>query len=344
MTETEFKNEIKKGLSGGYLFYGDEDFLKYNYAIQAKNSILDGVFDEFNHYVLYPENYSPEALRDAITTAPMMAEKKLVELRAFSPKSLKADELEKFLSVLALLSEYDYTVLIVRTAKDGFDPGRLPKAPSELYKKMESYLTPVAFDFPREERIRTWIARHFAAEKIQLTPALADELVRVCGHDMWALTREIEKLCVYLHAGGRDTLAASDVENVSCHTIEYDTFALSNAITDGKRAEAFETLRRQKLDRQQPILLLSSVIRIFSDMLLVKIFAEANYPSAVIASKMKMHEFKVTKYLKTVARIPREKLEEAVRLCREADLEFKSGAASFIPLEKLICAAMNAVR
>ena len=80
MTETEFKNEIKKGLAGGYLFYGDEDFLKYKYAIQAKNSILDGVFDAFNHYVLYPENYSAEALRDAITTAPMMAEKKLVEL------------------------------------------------------------------------------------------------------------------------------------------------------------------------------------------------------------------------------------------------------------------------
>ena len=344
MTETEFKNEIKKGLAGGYLFYGDEDFLKYNYAIQAKNSILDGVFDAFNHYVLYPENYSAESLRDAITTAPMMAEKKLVELRAFSPKSLKADELEKFLSVLALLTEYDYTVLIVRTAKDGFDPGRLPKSPSELYKKLEVYLTPVAFDFPREERIRTWIARHFAAENIQLTPALADELVRICGHDMWSLTREIEKLCVYLHAKGRDTLALSDLENVSCHTIEYDTFALSNALTDGRRADVFETLRRQKLDRQQPIMLLSSVIRIFSDMLLVKIFAEGNYPAQKIAGVMKTHEFKINKYLKTVARIPREKLEEAVRLCREADLELKGGTPGFIPVEKLICAAMNAVR
>lgn len=344
MTETEFKNEIKKGLAGGYLFYGDEDFLKYNYAIQAKNSVLDGVFDEFNHYVLYPESYTPEALSEAITTAPMMAEKKLVELRAFYLKSLKADELEKFLSALSLLREYDYTVLIVRTAKDGFDPGRLPKAPSELYKRLEEYLTPVCFDFPQEARIRTWIARHFAAEQIAVTPQLCDELVQVCGHDMWALSREIEKLCVYLHAKGRDTLAPSDLDHVACHTTEYDTFALSNAITDGKRADAFETLRRQKLDRQQPILLLSSIIRIFCDMLLVKIFAEGGYSQAQIASKMKMHEFKVSKYLKAVAHIPREKLEEAVAYCREADLEFKSGTANFVPVEKLICAAMNAVR
>lgn len=344
MTETEFKNEIKKGLSGGYFFFGDEDFLKYNYAIQAKNAVLDGVFDDFNHYVLYPENYTPEALTDAITTAPMMAEKKLVELRAFSVKSLKAEELERFLDALALLKEYDYTVLIVRLAKDGFDPGRLPKAPSELYKKLEASLTPVCFDFPQEARIRTWIARHFGAEGISVTPQLCDDLVRVCGHDMWALSREISKLCHYLHAKGRDALAPSDLDTVVCHTIEYDTFALSNAITDGKRADAFETLRRQKLDRQQPILLLSSIIRIFCDMLLIKIFAEGGYPQAQIAKVMKMHEFKVGRYLKAVARIPRERLETAVALCREADLEFKSGAANFIPVEKLICAAMNAVR
>lgn len=344
MTETEFKNEIKKGLRGGYFFFGDEDFLKYNYAIQAKNSILDGVFDEFNHYVLYPENYTPAALSEAITTAPMMAERKLVELRAFSPKSLKAEELEKFLGVLSELKDYDYTVLIVRLTRDGFDPGRLPKAPSELYKKLEEHLTPVCFDFPREERIRTWIARHFGAEKIAVTPQLCDELVRVCGHDMWALSREIDKLCAYLHAKGRDTLAPSDIDAVVCHTIEYDTFALSNAITDGKRADAFETLRRQKLDRQQPILLLSSIIRIFSDMLLVKLLAEGGCDQSRIASRMKMHEYKVGKYLRAVAKIPREKLEEAVRLCREADLEFKSGNASFIPVEKLICAAMEVVR
>ncbi|MBO5110503.1 MAG: DNA polymerase III subunit delta [Clostridia bacterium] len=344
MTETEFKSEIKKGLKGGYFFFGDEDFLKYNYAIQAKNSILDGVFDDFNHFVLYPETYTPTALAEAITTAPMMAEKKLVELRAFSVKGLKADEMEKFLSALELLKEYDYTVLIVRLAKDGFDPGRLPRSPSEAYKKLETYLTPVCFDFPREERIRTWIARHFGAERIAVSPMLCDELVRVCGHDMWALSREIEKLCIYLHAKGRDTLSPSDIQEVSCHTIEYDTFALSNAITDGKRADAFETLRRQKLDRQQPILLLSSVIRIFCDMLLVKIFAENGCDQSAIATRMKMHEFKVGRYLKTVSRIPREKLEEAVRLCREADLEFKSGVSGFIPVEKLICAAMEAVR
>ena len=79
-------------------------------------------------------------------------------------------------------------------------------------------------------------------------------------------------------------------------------------------------------------------------MLLVKIFAEGGYPQAQIAKVMKMHEFKVGRYLKAVARIPRERLETAVALCREADLEFKSGAANFIPVEKLICAAMNAVR
>ena len=86
MTENEFKQELKN-LHGGYLFFGDEDYLKHSYAKEVKKLILDGSFDEFNHIVIYGEDFSPSNLINALATLPMMAEKKLVEIRGVDFKS-----------------------------------------------------------------------------------------------------------------------------------------------------------------------------------------------------------------------------------------------------------------
>ena len=113
MTENEFRQELKK-LDGGYLFYGNEDYLKYSYSKEIKKLVLDGTFDEFNHIVLYGEDFSPSSLMDAIATMPMMSDKKLVEVRGVDFKSLKKDEWDDLADALSHLKEYDHTVLIVR--------------------------------------------------------------------------------------------------------------------------------------------------------------------------------------------------------------------------------------
>ena len=41
----DFRRSLKKGLSGGYFFFGDEDYLKHSYAKEVKKLILDGSFD-----------------------------------------------------------------------------------------------------------------------------------------------------------------------------------------------------------------------------------------------------------------------------------------------------------
>ena len=39
MSSDEFRQEIKKGLSGGYLFFGDEDYLKMNALDSARKAV-----------------------------------------------------------------------------------------------------------------------------------------------------------------------------------------------------------------------------------------------------------------------------------------------------------------
>ena len=340
MTEAEFRQELKS-LSGGYVLYGEEDYLKFSYSKEARKHVLDGMFDEFNHIVIYGEDFTPFGLSNALATLPMMSEKKLIEVRGVDFNSLKKDEIKELEDALSTMEENSsHTVLIIRADSNFFNPGRLPKAPSELYKMMSKYLKMVQFDFPAPARLRTWILKHFAQWEISINPDLCDRMVDICGHDMWALSNEIEKLCAYAKMNNMTEIGYNDIENVCCKTVEYDDFRLTNALVDKNKDLVFETLRRQKATHEPPFAILSSVIRLYMEMYLVSVHFAQGMNKSQIASAIGIHEFKVGKYINSISGVNPKKLERAVELCREADVKSKSysNMVSYIPVERLVSA------
>lgn len=74
MTDTEFRDAVKKGkLSGGYLLFGDEDFLKNRYAADMCKAVAGDEFAEFNIIKLDAAETSPARLEEALAGYPMMA-------------------------------------------------------------------------------------------------------------------------------------------------------------------------------------------------------------------------------------------------------------------------------
>ena len=337
MTESEFRQELKN-LSGGYLFFGNEDYLKYSYSKEVKKLILDGSFDEFNHIIIYEEDYSPATLLDAMATMPMMADKKLVELRGLDFKSLKKDELTELCDVLSHINEYDHTVLIIRADVSGFDSGRLPSRPSEMYKSLTKYLKPVELNFPSASRLRTWIQRHFTQGKIVIEPELCDYLVEICGHNMWSLSNEIAKLCAYASRNGLAAVNRESIDAVCCKTVEYDDFQLTNMLLEGSKTAVFETLKRQRLNHEPPNLILYSVIRMYTEMYAVMRQSKMGMSKERIATSLKIHEFKVGKYLNRISKMSPQRIERSLELCREADVSSKSASnvTGYIAVERLI--------
>lgn len=337
MTELEFRNELKN-LSGGYLFFGDEDYLKFSYAREAKKNTLDGSFDDFNHVVIYGEDYTPSALCSAFATVPMMSDKKLVELRSLEFKSLKKDDLKLLEEVLSTLIEYDHTVFILRADSHLFDAGRLPSRPSEIYKMLTKYLTPVEFSFPNQSRLRSWIGRHFVTGKIEFDLSLCDYLVEICGHSMWNLSNEIEKLCAYAKFYNLSSLKKEDIDKICCKTIEYDDFQLTNALLSGQKDLVLETLRRQRLNHEPANVILASIVRMYAEIYAVSRQNALGMTKDKIASALKIHEFKVGKYLAKIAKTSPARIERALELCREADLKSKSylNASAYVALERLV--------
>lgn len=336
MTEAEFRQELKD-LKGGYLFYGDEDYLKLSYAKEVQKRVLDGAFDDFNHIVIYGEDYSAPELSGAIASLPMMAEKKLVEVRSLDFKSLKKDEILALGEALEALEDCDHTILIMRADSHLFDAGR-PKAPSELFKLLTKHLTPVEFSFPVPARLSSWILRHFSEGNISFSPELCDYLVDICGHSMWTLANEIDKLCAYAGANSINTIDKKIIDLVCCKSIEYDDFQLTNMLLDGNNALVFETLRRQKLNHEPANVILFSVVKMYTELYAVSRLYQAGMNKAQIASTLKIHEFKVGKYLTRISRSSPARIERMLELCRDADLQSKSlqNLDTYGALERLI--------
>lgn len=339
MTESEFRAELKS-LHGGYLFFGGEDYLKYTYSKEVYKRVLDGTFDEFNHIILYGEEFTPAVLSQAIGALPMMAEKKLVEVRCVDFNSMKKDTLLALCDVLSTLGENEHTVLIIRADNDFFSAGRLPNNPSEIYRSLTKYLTPVEFEFPTPARLRSWVLRHFSDNGVEFDQSLTDKLVEVCGHDMWSLSNEIDKLCAYISETGKGALTKADIENVCCKTMEYDDFQLTNALLAKDKKLVFETLHRQKMTHEPPFTILASIVRMYSELLLVQRLISRGLTNPQIKDATGIHEVKISKYRRAITGENPKKFKRAQELCLEADVKSKSqsNVTSYIAVERLISA------
>ncbi|MBQ7378487.1 MAG: DNA polymerase III subunit delta [Clostridia bacterium] len=336
--EIDFRREIKSAPRPCYFFFGEEDYLK-NAALKLARTTLGGdpAFDIFNYTVIDGREYTADKLLDALAPPPMMADRKLVILQDIDLIGIKQSDFQELCTALSALEDYDYNTLIITTAADGFAPGNLPKRPSAQLSALAELAVPVQFDRSTPAKLAAWAQKHYAAHGANASPEVAAYTVDYCGRDMFALAFEIDKVACYALSHGRTEINRSDVETVATPANEYGAFAFANAITEGRRAEALQILDDMKFRRIEPLIIMGEIIGIYSELLSVKTLADKGYSAPEIAAELKMNEYKLARYLKSVRNISTARVRATVCAAALADAELKSGAKGYAPLEKLIC-------
>ena len=154
MKSDDFRREMEKGLSGGYLFFGDEDYLKLHSLSAARESVCpEPSFALFNDMKIDPLSLTPASLIDALTPLPMMADKKIVSISGLNFKLMRPEEIEGLCEVFEMLDEYDFNVLIISVPEGGIDEGYLPRTPSKLLTRLSESLKLVQFESPSEIKL-----------------------------------------------------------------------------------------------------------------------------------------------------------------------------------------------
>lgn len=336
--EADFRREIKTAPRAGYLFFGEEDYLKA-FAVRTAREIIspDPTFAFFNEMRLDATDFSPQKLIDALMPMPMMADKKIVTLTGLNFNTMRQSDLDGLCDALATIDDYDYNLLIVVAAADCLDPGYLPKRPSSVLTKLSEHLTPVQFDRSSPAKLSAWLEKHFAHNGVSASPSFCASMIEYCGRSMFSLSSEVDKLSFYVLSQNRTQPTDADLRLVCTPASEYDAFAFANALMDGRRDTALAILSDYKFRRVDPIIILSDVIRVFCDMEAIFFLSKSGLSVPDIASQTKIHEFRVGLYLKSLNRTPDGRLRRAIDACAAADATLKLSPQGYTALERLIC-------
>ena len=100
-------------------------------------------------------------------------------------------------------------------------------------KKLAEIAVPVQFDRVTGAKLNGWVSKHYTQNKLLADAQVCAFTVSYCGTDMFRLASEIDKISCYVLSRGRDRVTPDDVRAVGCTTVEFDAFALANAIIAG---------------------------------------------------------------------------------------------------------------
>lgn len=338
MTETELKAAIKSGLTGGYLLFGDEDYLKKFYLTKMRESVLadcpPGLLD-FNLISLTLEDGDFSKLENAIAAPPVMAPRKFVEVIPPNAAAWKEKERRLIGEILKDLEGMPDTVLCMLCPKDTLEAGTAKK-PNATYKALTASLKPVQVSLQTGEKLRRWAMRHFAEENIGIPDAVCAFLLSRCAPDMMTLTKEIDKVICYVKAHGRDNVTKEDVEFVTSQCIREDAFGLANAVLAGDRTAALYALDVYKKRKEAPSVILYSLSAVMSDLLTVATLADGGADKAEIVRLTRMHEYKAGIYMRAAADFGTPRIAAALSRCLKADRLLKSMDLGYIPLERFV--------
>ena len=336
--EDEFRRMCGKNLSGAYLFFGDEDYMKVHATALARRAVCqDEALSLFNEMKIDVMDYSATAFVNALTPLPMMSDKKLVIVNGLSLHTLARNrELEAFFDVLPNISEYDYNVVIISVPAGQLDEGT-PKKPSEHLKRLGEYLTLVRFDTYSGSKLVSWVAKHFEHEGVVATPDVCSYLIERSGRSMYALSNETQKLSYYALSQGRTNITRRDVDDVAVAEISIGAYDFANAIMDGRTRDAMDALYVLKFQRIQPNILMAEVTGTICDLVAIKKLSEEGQTSGEIAGILGINEYRVKIYSAAARGKSMSGLQRALRLCTDADRALKNSGFGYSEIEKLIC-------
>ena len=321
MKLAELQAELAEGhVRPAYLLAGSEALLRDDALASLEEAVLSAGARDFNFERLEAGEVKPGRVEEALGTLPVMAERRLVVLREGEGRGGKlsagvTELIEAWLSERAAESSSVLVVVVASADKrtrwvKGFrDPAALveceaPKGAKELARFLES-----------EAR----------RQGIDLSPQGAGLLADRVGPQLLLLRSELEK--AQLLAGAGQRVEADHVAAVVSAVAEEPIWDLTDAIGQGRAAEAADLLARLLVQGAAPPAVLGALASHFRRLVRVGAGESVAGPP-----------FVVRKLEQQARRYPARRLVGCLRAIHRADVDLK-GASVLSPsraLEQLV--------
>ncbi len=324
-----FKLNLKsQNLGGVYIFAGEEDYLVRYYLRALREAVgIDSAFAIFNNPVYDGSEVDFAAIAEDMKSPPMMSDFKLIEWRHADFSSMREDDFLALESIVEQAKDYPYSVVAFTAVGGGLDFGT-PKRPSAFVKRFDSKLNLLRFEKSSENQLYSWLKKHFDSHGITVNLETVKALVFRSGHSMDVLAAEVEKLSALALMRGKKFVTAEDVEEVASSTLECDTFALSNAILERNKPNAFLALEEMKLRRVDPMMAMGMISKTYGELLAVSFLLAEGRGADGINEVMKMNEYRLKINIAAAKRYGHERLAAIVDALTRTDAGSKYGGVT----------------
>ncbi len=301
-----------------YLLWGEEDYLREQFVQELRRACLGENDDGFDYKRIEGAAPDMDEVREATDAMPFFSERVFIELRGFDVNKCKAEDAERFKTILSELPESCTLAIVLPT---GYEPdGRLG-----LVKAIRKRGEAVNFTAQGQQQLVRWIVRRVEADGKTISRADAEYLIFNCGELMTRLSNEISKLT---HYASGEAVTRADIDAVTDKSVQARVFDLTDALAARDYNAASRTMAELLGQRESPIMLLSTIGRQFRQLLAAKTAQEHRLGGAWLTEVTGVDRDFLVRKLQTAARgFSLERLARAVSLCAETDYAMKRSAA-----------------
>lgn len=234
-----------------YIFHGEEPFLLRHYLQQLKNALIDPLTESFNYHKLTAETFDPQSFAEAVENLPMMAEHTFVWVDEIDLFKLSESDRNFIAALLEDIPDYCCVVFTYETT-----PWKPDKRLKKLYDAIERNASIVNFERQQQRDLITWVTRHFASQKKQITPELCSYLIDLTGGSMTLLSEEIKKICAFSDA---QVIVKSDIDAVTEPVLDAVVFQMTDLMGKGDYGAAMIKLQQLMKMQTEPLSVLGSI-------------------------------------------------------------------------------------
>lgn len=160
----------------------------------------------------------------------------------------------------------------------------------------------------------------FTKKNVTITQDALEELVNRCGDDVSKFTNEANKLSLY-----KDNLIIDDIRLMVSNRLEDNAFNIVEALIRKRNSQALKIYYDLRMNKEEPVRLISLMASQFRFMLELKYLLEKNYSPEQIASELKCKPYRVNKTLQSLRFIKYEELKKIMDDLFMLDYQIKSG-------------------
>ena len=268
-----------------YILTGDEAYLRDQFKNNLKNALMPEN-PSMNFTVYSGKKIDPKSVVQMADTLPFLAGHRLIMIEQSGFFKSANDQMVELISAVP---EEAYLI---------FDEDTVDKR-GRMYKAAVRAGYVAEFTTPDDGMLRRWLVQTASRNGHSMKDATAHGMLQWCGHDMFRLHHEMEKLISYCDPGTEITDAA--IRAVCSRELKDTIFQLTAAIAQRQRDAAFKAYRDLVGLETKPGQILYMLRREFKLVWMTKALAGRGELPTEIARKARIHPAFINRYMNVQA-------------------------------------------